>query len=298
MGSAAGADESTVKDNSHPPRKRARALPRQRATDTAEAFLRAGERLVRRYIREGPPKGRKPIDIFAFLTVDDVLAEATELMRQAAITRGRVSPRERVAKLTTGAFYRAFPAPAGRRVPRRKGEALAIFRRELGRRLLSAEVYRDDLAAVEAGATPVLPHPSENDLRLIARTNAASDLARWRDSPTDLLFYGLLLHSRDPEVGQWLRDINDHVLDVLVGFWKKWLPLLGRRCRPGVSERHLAVSMRGVLAVMQLEGRIAGSPTLDTVTVTDADPRLAGTWPLAGLVCEAVFLALTEPVPG
>ena len=278
-------------------RTRTRTLPRQSAGDTAEALLVAGERIVRRYIRRGPPKDHPPIDIFAFVGIEQVLAEATELIRQAAVTRGSVPKKARVARLTTGAFYRAFP-PSGRNAPRRKGEALAIFRRELGRRLVSAQVYRDDIVAVEAGTPTLDRFPTENQMRLIARTTAAGDLERWRDSPADLLFYGLLLHSKDPEVGKWLRDVNERVLDVLVAYWKKWLPVLGRRCRTGTSERHLAASIRAALAVMQLEGRIAGSPTLDSVTITDRDPTLAGTWPLGSLVAEAVFFALTEPLEG
>jgi hypothetical protein len=141
-------------------------------------------------------------------------------------------------------------------------------------------------------------NPERSELRLLARGNAVGDLGRWRDSPTDLLFYGLLLHAMDPEVGAWLREVNDRALDYLEGYWKTWLPRLSRRCRPGVSERQLAAAVRGTLAVMELEGRIAGSPTLDSVTITDPDPALAGTWPLLALVAEAVFMALTEPVPG
>jgi hypothetical protein len=278
-------------------RKRTRSLPRQNTGDTAEAFLVAGERIVRRYIREGPRKGRAPIDILAFVGLDDVLAEATELIRQASVIRGSVPASARVANLTTGAFYRAFPPRAGRNLPRRKGEALAIFRRELGRRLVSADVYRDDLEAVEASTPELLTVPSERDLRLLARHNAVGDLGRWRDSPTDLIFYGLLLHAMDPEVGTWLREVNDRALDYLESYWKAWLPRIGRRCRSGVSERQLAAAVRGTLAVMELEGRIVGSPTLDSVTVTDPDPELAGTWPLLSLLAEAVFFALTEPVP-
>lgn len=278
-------------------RKPAHSLPRQSAAATAEAFLIAGQRIVRRYIRDGPPKGRKPIDILAFVSVDDVLAETTELMRQTAVTRGRVPARMRVSTLTTGAFYRAFPPAAGRRGPRRKGEALAIFRRELGRRLVSAEVYRDDLATLEAGMPELTAVPSEREVRLVCRTSSAGDLNRWRDSPTDLLFYGLLLHSKDPEIGEWLRTVNDRMLDYLEAYWREWLPRVGRRCRPGISERQLSTAIRGMLAVMQLEGRIPGSPSMDSVTISDPDPALAGTWPLAALAVEAVFMALTEPLP-
>ena len=276
---------------------RARSLPRQAASETAEALLAAGERIVQRYISVGPPRGEKPIDILAFVNIDDVLGEATEQLRTSAVTKGNVPARARVSKLTPGAFYRAFPAPDGARGPRRKGEALAIFRRELGRRLVSAEVYRADILQIEEILINFNGPLSETLARIACRTSAADDLARWHDSPTDLLFYGLLLYAKDAEIGCWLRDVNERALGYLEVFWGKWLPRFGRQCRAGITPRQFAATIRATLAVMQIEGRIPESPTMDTVTVTDPDPTLAGNWLLASLAVEGVFLNLTEPIP-
>lgn len=277
-------------------RGRVGSLPRQSATDTAEALLAAGERIVRRYVVEGPSEDQKPVDILAFVDIERVLAEATEIRRQAAVERGHVSAKRRIAPLTTGAFYRAFPPPGGRRGPRRKGEALAIFRRELGRRIVSADVYRQDVSRAEDTVLSAETLANERTFYRVCRAETAHDIYRWRDSPTDLLFYALMMHAKDDEVSSWLREVNDRALDAMEAFWRKVLPRIGRRCRPGVSERQLGAVIRAVLAIMPLEGRVPGSPTMDTVTVTEADPALAGTWPLASIVVEGVFKALTEQV--
>lgn len=278
------------------PAPRRRTLPRQSAAETAEVLLAAGERIVRRYLHEGPSRGEKPIDILAFVGIDDVLAEATEHLRQAAVARGSLTARARVSTLTPGAFYRAFPAPGGKRGPRRKGEALAIFRRELGRRLVSAQAYRDDVTLLTDALLPIDGIPNDAQTRLISRKAATIEIERWHDSPTDLLFYGLIPYAKDPEVGKWLREVNDRALDYLEEFWREWLPRLGRRCRAGITERHLACAIRGFLAVMNLEDRIEGSPSRDRVTVTDREPALAGTWHMPAIVVEGIFLTLTEPV--
>lgn len=272
-------------------RRAGAVLPRQPAVDTAEALLAAGERVVARYVREGPTAHRRPIDVLAFVDIGEVLHEATEELRKAAVRRGALGATAKVPRLTPGAFYRAFP-PQGRQKSRQKGEALAVFRRALARRIVSSDAYRESTTEVRELADPVI----HVDIAAAIRTATARDLAQWQDSANDGVFYALIMHARDPEIAGWLREVNDRALDHLEAFWAEVLPAMGRRCRPEITLRQLAALIRLGIAGIGMDRRIPGSP-LSALHVSRPDEPPGDETTIASIAMEALFMGLTEPDP-
>ena len=273
--------------------KRTKTLPRLPASATAETLLAAGERVVTEYVRRGPSKNSEPIDILAFVRIEDVLHEATQWRRQDAEDRGTLPKSSSVTRLTPGAFYRAFPPSSGKTGPRRKGEAFTAFRRELGRRLIMTDRYRS--SAEEAFREIQSGTPAE--WRQAVRVAVTGEYQRWLDSPEDCLFYALILHARDPEIAAWLGATNQRELDFFEEYYRKGLPTIGRQCKPGVTERHLASVIRSMVAGLALHARIPDSPTNDRVPTPDAGGGPDDGPLIATLAIEAVFEGLTERIP-
>lgn len=269
-------------------------LPRQPAAATAEALLEAGKAVVDSYVRSGPAVDDGPVDILPFVSIADVLQATTRLRHRDAVARGALAEDSEVPTLTAGAFYRAFP-PSGPRTAdhRGKGEALANFRRELGRRIIGTEAYRETVAAIDEDVANF----TAAEMRQAVRVGLEGEYRRWLDSSVDCVFYGLILHAKDPEVAGWLGEASSKDLDVLEAFHTRILRRFGMRCRPGISVRQFAAVVRSIMAGLSLDARVPGSPTGDRVTMTEDDESVMGEWYLATLAVDAVMMALIEPIP-
>jgi hypothetical protein len=159
--------------------------------------------------------------------------------------------------------------------------------------MIFSEAYQ---ASVESLREDLESFPLAEWRRAI-RVGTEGEFRRWLDSSSDCVFYGLILHARDAEVAEWLAAAAKQQLDFLEPFHARMLRVLGRRCRPGISPRQFGGVLRSVVAGLALDARVPGSPTKDRVTVTEADPELAGEWFLATLAIEALVMGLTEPMP-
>jgi hypothetical protein len=273
-------------------KKTKRKLPRQSAAATAQALLEAGEAVVDAYVRSGPAADDGPVDVLPFVSIDDVLRATTKRRHRAAVARGALAKGTEVTTLTPGAFYRAFP-PSPRAGHRGKGEALATFRRELGRRIVSSDDYRETTAVIDVDVEAFPPTAGRHALRCAME----GAFRRWLDSSIDCVYYGLVLHAKDAEIGVWLAAALANQLDHLEGVHDRMLRRFGRRPRAGVTTRQLGAAIRSAIAGMALDARVPGSPTKDRVRVTEGESELSGEWFLATLVVDAIMMALTEPIP-
>jgi hypothetical protein len=258
-------------------------LPRQTIDQTWADLLDAAIRIVNEYVTGGPRDGDPPVDLLPFLRLEEVLDGASELARQRLEEAGRLRPKERVAPLTPGAFYRAI---AGRYPEEEQGGTITAFRRIVTRQIvIDVDVYIDlGKRLAEAGHTW-----SE-----AVRRGMGLGFHRWAQTPSVILMCALALHARDKDVAAWSGAVGRRHVAVLIRLHKALLPIYRRRMRPGLSVADMAMAVSDLIVGMLIEGRFAPAPRNKVIRI-DADGSGPKDWHVCALAAYAIYDRFTEP---
>lgn len=259
-------------------------LPRQNVMQTRMDMLEGGVRLTNAYIMGGPEAlGMNdpvdPFDLMPAVKVDEVVVQATEIARQKQVKTEGMLPHERVAPLTTGAFYKAFEKDYDVRSGPRK-RAIGRFKRLVAERLIDAfkpgDLFAGSIEALEQG----------NDLTTSFRLGFEAECERRLHNPS-YIFLGAAasLEGRNPILQPPLQAAYARDLAASAASLPQVLAMSGRSLRPGLSLEDLSSvfvdSIRGTVRRVRL------------VTAGESAGGSSERWRPASLGALAVFDSFT-----
>lgn len=266
-------------------------LPRQTLKQTRADLLDAAVRIVNEYVStEQPREGDPPVDLLPFVRLEEVLDGASELARRRLVDEGGLTEAERVAPLTAGAFYKAFAdeySDSGR------GTALTSFRRLVTRTMVDNEPSMTADLYISLGKD--LAEQGE-PWHEVARVGVPMDYERWTATPALILFTALALHTRDKEVREWTREVDEGQMKELTRLYSALLTVYGLRLRPGITLEHVAVAVSDLITGMAVNSRFVPESRNVTVEV-DVDGRGKRPWHLAALAAWGIYNSFLEPNP-
>jgi hypothetical protein len=264
-------------------------LPRQALRETRADLLEAAVRIVNEYVRTDLPRdGDPPVDLLPFIRLDEVLEVATELARRRLVSEGRLKAHEQIAPLTPGAFYKAFTDEYR---DGERGAALTSFRRLVTRKMVdddlvsSADIYISMAKDLAAQGEPWTE---------LARLGVQAEYDRWTATPALVLFSALALHTRDKEVREWTRELDDEQLEQLSSMYAALLKLYGLKLRPGLTVVHVAVAVFDLITGFSVNSRFEPEKRNDTVEV-DVDGRGKRDWHLCALAAWGIYNSFLKP---
>jgi hypothetical protein len=262
-------------------------LPRQALKQTRDDLLEAAVRIVNEYVSHGPRDGDPPVDPLPFVRLDEVLEIASELARRRLKDEGGLTPDERVAPLTTGAFYKAF---ANEYQDSGRGAALTSFHRLVTRKMITDELLTDANLYISLGKQLAQQGEPWSE---IARLGVKMEFKRWSATPALILFAALTLHIQDDEIADWTREITKSELEELAHVYDVLLKAYNLKLRPGITLEHVAVAVSDLVTGMALNGRFVPESRNVTIDI-DIDGRGKRQWHLSALAAWAICNSFLE----
>lgn len=266
-------------------------LPRQTLTRTRTDLIDAAVRIVNEYIDDGPRDGDPPVDVLPFLQLEEVLLGASEIARDRLVHEGGLRDDERVAPLTAGAFYKAFPSAGDQEAGR--GSSLVSFRRLVTQEIVVDPLLTDADAIIEMGEHLAATGKDWHDAVSLA---VEEEFHRWAKTPAQILVSALALHARDESVGQWTTSVYASELQELRRLYTRFIDLFERRPRPGITVDHIAITVADLIAGMALSACYVPE-SRDVRVQFSADDDVPRNWHLCAVAAWAIIQGLTEPVP-
>lgn len=261
-------------------------LPRQARSQTRDDLLEAAARIVNEYVSHPPRSDDPPVDLLPFVRLDEVLEIASELARRRLKEEGGLTPEERVAPLTPGAFYKAFAEyqDGGR------GATLTAFHRLVVRKMIDDELLTDADLYITLGQHLANRGQPWSE---IARVGIEIAYKRWSATPALILFTALTLHAQDAEVADWTREIAENEIKQLTHIYDELLKLYKLKLRRGIALEHLATMVSGLVTGMALNARFMPESRDKTISV-DIDGCGKKKWHLSALAAWAIYDSFLE----
>jgi hypothetical protein len=252
-------------------------------------MLDAAVRIVNEYVRADIQRnGDPPVDLLPFVRLDEVLEVASALARERLVEEGALGDGDRVAPLTSGAFYKAF---ANEYQDGGRGAALTAFHR-----LVTRKMVDDDLITSADLYISLGKELAEQGAPWTETARLALDLEfkRWSATPALVLFTALTLHTRDKEVADWTREITKGELQQLTHIYDVLLKVYKLKLRPGITTGHLAIAVSDLVSGMALSGRFMPE-TRDVTIDIDIDGTGKKPWHLCALAAWGIYNSFLEP---
>jgi hypothetical protein len=264
-------------------------LPRQTLRQTRADLLDAAIRIVNEYVSTDQQRDDDPpVDLLPFVRLEEVLDVASELARRRLADEGGLTESERVAPLTAGAFYKAFSdeyRDSGR------GGALTSFRRLVTRTMVDDEPAMSADPYISLGED--LAEQGE-PWHEVARVGVPMNYTHWAVTPSLILFTALALHTRDKEVRELTREVDEGHTKELTRLYGVLLKVYGLRLRPGITLEHLAVVVSDLITGMAVKSRFVPESRNVTIEV-DVDGRGKRPWHLSALAAWGICNSFLEP---